>query len=314
MESFLFALGAVAPLFGVMVVGYALSLTEFFSDTMLSDFNRFVFNIALPCLLFRQSYQTDFSTGNGLRLPLFCVAFALVLVAFLWVLVPRFATDSRRASAIIQGVYRTNIALFGLPLAINLFGEQNAGDMVLIIALLVPLFNVIAVVLLSSFSDSAQKPSFKAIASEVLKNKLIWSVIIGLTVAGSHINVPDILLKPVFELGATATPLAMLSLGGQFSFKSAASNRKALAASCFLRLAAVPAVATVTAIVFGFTGVALATVFIVFGAPTASSSYIMAKTMGADGELAGEIVVFTTMMSVVTVLIGTTAFRFFGVI
>ena len=64
----------------------------------------------------------------------------------------------------------------------------------------------------------------------------------------------------------------------------------------------------------GFTGPAIGAIFIVFGAPTAASSYIMAQSMGSDGDLAGEIVVFTTMMSVLSIFVGIAALRGFGII
>lgn len=314
MENLIFAATAVAPLFGVMAVGYFLSRSGFFTGSMLADFNRFVFKIALPCLLFKQAYQTDFSAGNGLKLPLFGVIGAIFLVAILWALVPRFVPDPRRASAMIQGVYRTNIAIFGLPLAINLFGEGNVGDMVLMIAVMVPLFNVIAVILLSSFAGGVVKPSWQNILKDIFRNHLIWGVMLGLCVNAVGIALPSIILTPISDLGATTTPLSMLCLGGAFSFKSASGNRTALLWTCLLRLVVVPAAAVGVGIAMGFSGPAIGAIFIVFGAPTAASSYIMAQSMGSDGELAGEIVVFTTMMSVFSIFIGIAALRGLGVI
>ena len=297
-----------------MAVGYLLSRTGFWSGTMLSDFNRFVFKIALPCLLFRQSYQTDFSAGSGIKLPLFGVVFAVSLVAALWIFTPKFLPDPHRAASVIQGIFRTNIALFGLPLAINLFGEQNTGDMILMVAFMVPLFNVMAVVVLSSFSGAAAKPKTADVIKDILSNRLIWGVLLGLFVAGYGIKMPDVLLRPIADLGATATPLSMLSLGGQFSFKSAAQNRCTLFWACAMRLVFVPAAAVAAGVLCGFSGPAIGAIFIVFGAPTAASSYIMAQTMRADGELAGEIVVFSTMLSVFTIFAGTVALRSFSLI
>ena len=249
-----------------------------------------------------------------MSLPVFGTAFTLFLVAVLWFVVPKLVLNAGRAAATIQGIYRTNIALFGLPLAVNLFGEQNVGDVVLMIAVMVPLFNVIAVVVLSSFSESSQKPSVSSIFRDIVKNRLIWGVLLGLAVAMTGIRLPDVILKPITELGATATPLAMLSLGGQFSFKSAVENRTLLLASCLMRLVVVPALAVAAGLAVGFSGLAIGALFIVFGAPTATSSFVMAKSMGADGELAGEIVVFTTMLSILTVFIGTYLLKSTGII
>lgn len=314
MDNLIFAATAVAPLFGVMAVGYFLSRSGFFSGSMLADFNRFVFKISLPCLLFKQAYQTDFSAGTGLKLPLFGAVGAILLVALLWAILPRFISDPRRASAMIQGIYRTNIALFGLPLAINLFGEGNVGDMVLMVAFMVPLFNVIAVVLLSAFAGGVVKPSWSSILKDIFKNRLIWGVVLGLCITLAGITLPAIVLKPISDLGATATPLSMLCLGGTFSFKSASGNRTALFWTCLLRLVVVPAAAVGVGLAMGFRGPAIGAIFIVFGAPTAASSYIMAQSMGSDGDLAGEIVVFTTMMSVISIFIGIAALRGLGII
>ncbi len=313
-ENFIFALNAVAPLFGVMIVGYVLNQRNFFPDNMLAHFNTFVFKLALPLLLFRQSAATDFTAGTGMILPIFSVIFAIILTGVLCYIVPRFIKDAARAASFIQGVFRTNIALFGLPLAINLFGEAGSLDVVLVVAFLVPSFNVIAVVVLSSFSGGAHKPDIKEILKGIAQNRLIWGVVAGLAFAVAKIEVPSIILDPVNSIANTATPLAMLTLGGRFSFKSAAHNKMLIASASLLRLVVVPTIAVALGLLFGFGPTAIGALFICFGAPTATSSYIMAGSMGADAELAGEIVVFTTMLSTVSMFLGIVLLRSMGLI
>lgn len=304
MENLIFTVNSVIPLFGVMAIGYFLRQKNFFTPEFLKVLNKFCFKVALPCLLFKNTYESDIATTFNPKLLLFAAAGVVGSCLVSAAVLPFLAgtRNKRKLSAMIQGSFRTNTALFGLPLVINMFGEENSAPIVMLTMTVVPLFNIVAVVLLTLYSEEEGKTlSVRSIANELLQNGLIWGTLIGIAFALAGLRLPQVVEEPIFDMASVATPMAMLSLGGQFDFKGAISNLKYNIVTCVMRLVAIPGVMVLLALAAGFRGVELGSLFVVFCSPTATSSFIMAESMGSDGELAAEIVVSTTLFSMFTI-------------
>ncbi len=118
------------------------------------------------------------------------------------------------------------------------------------------------------------------------------------------IELPDVLLKTGTYLAELALPLALLGIGGFLSFKDITKNHLLTIISTLLKLVIIPAAATFAAYAFGFTGNDLGIIFILFACPTAIASFIMAEAMGVNSRLAGNILLLTTLASIVTITIG----------
>ena len=111
------------------------------------------------------------------------------------------------------------------------------------------------------------------------------------------------------DLGKIATPFALLLLGGQFDWKRLRGNLRLASLATVLRLVLVPAVFVAMGVWLGFRGEELGAILIVFCAPTAISSYVMAQNMGSDDVLAGQLVLTTTLFSSVTIFLWVTVLR-----
>ncbi len=304
MDDLLFSANAVLPLFLVMAVGYALRRGGLLTGPFLQGANRFCFMVALPALLFKNIYQAESVTFFNLGLIAFTVVGVLVVIGLSLLIVPRLVPDTRKASAMIQGIFRSNVAIFGLPLAFNIFGESGVQTMSILLMVAVPLFNIMAVIVLTAFSAERSGPNTKRLLGEIAGNKLIWGSLAGLVFLLLGWRLPFVVERTVFDIAATATPLAMLSLGGSFSLKTAEENLRYTISASLGRLVLVPLLATAAGVALGFRGCELGGLFIVFASPAATSSYIMAESMGSDGALAGEILVVTTFFSLFTVFAG----------
>ena len=136
-----------------------------------------------------------------------------------------------------------------------------------------------------------------------MKNPLIIASVLGVGMYLLKIELPYTIEKTVVDIGKVATPLALIALGGGFAFHKVKGDIKQLMVSVVGKLVISPLFMVTAAVLLGFRNEVLVPILLMSGAPTAVSSYTMAEQMGGDGELAGEIVVFTTGISIATIFV-----------
>ncbi|MBQ1580419.1 MAG: AEC family transporter, partial [Firmicutes bacterium] len=148
----------------------------------------------------------------------------------------------------------------------------------------------------------------------VAKNKLIWGALAGLLVNFSGIDLPDSLDTVAAGMSGCVTPLAFILLGASFSLNAATKNIKAISIVTACKLVIYPLLFMILPIWWGWKGHVIGAMLLSSGAPTAISSFPMAKGMGCDGELAGEIVVVTSVFSVLTMFLWIFGLKQFGLL
>lgn len=301
MENLVISLNVVLPLFLLIALGYALKRLRMYDEVTLKNINKLVFKVFLPVYLFHSIYSTDLSAVFDIKVILFAIAGLLIWFLLLMFLIPRMEKDNAKRGVMIQGMFRSNFVLFGLPVAISLCGEENIGITSLLLGIIVPIYNVLAVITLETFRGT--KPSVKKIVIGIMKNPLIIASVLGVGMYLLQIELPYTIEKTVVDIGKVATPLALIALGGGFAFHKVKGDIKQLMVSVVGKLVISPLFMVTAAVLLGFRNEVLVPILLMSGAPTAVSSYTMAEQMGGDGELAGEIVVFTTGISIATIFV-----------
>lgn len=301
MENLVISLNVVLPLFLLIALGYALKRLKMYDEVTLKNINKLVFKVFLPVYLFHSIYSTDLSAVFDIKVILFAIAGLLIWFLLLMFLIPRMEKDNAKRGVMIQGMFRSNFVLFGLPVAISLCGEENIGITSLLLGIIVPIYNVLAVITLETFRGT--KPSVKKIVIGIMKNPLIIASVLGVGMYLLQIELPYTIEKTVVDIGKVATPLALIALGGGFAFHKVKGDIKQLMVSVVGKLVISPLFMVTAAVLLGFRNEVLVPILLMSGAPTAVSSYTMAEQMGGDGELAGEIVVFTTGISIATIFV-----------
>lgn len=299
MENLLFSFNVVFPLFLMMCLGAFLKRVNLFNDNFLKTANKFVFKVLLPVLLFNNIYESDISVSFNMGLAAFAVAVVLLLVFFLFLIIPKFEKDNRNRGVLIQGLMRSNFVLFGIPLSINIFGDAGKGVASMLIAVIVPLYNFLCVIILEWFSK--EKVNIKNIILEILKNQMIIASLIAIFMSLLKINLPFVLEKTVADISKITTPFAIIILGGGFHIEDVHKNIKNLIIVCVGKLVLIPSLAMLAAVLLGFRGIELGALFAMIASPVAVSSYAMASQCNANDELAGQIVVSTTVLSSVSI-------------
>lgn len=304
MDNIILAFSVVYPLLFTLAVGYILKIARITDEHSLTVMNKLVFRIFLPLLLFLNIYSLEPSEAlNKENVELLILTAAVVLLAALvmHILFPLIIKEKGKCSVMIQGIFRSNLVLFGIPIATSIYGEGRIGKVSLLAAFIVPLFNILSVIILESYRYG--KVSYRKVILSILKNPLIIASLLAFVMLLLHIRLPELLLSPLESMSKVATPLAFVVLGGTFQFKRLSANFSYLTAAVLGRLCILPGILFAIAIALGFREEALVALIGAAASPTAVSSFTMAVEMDADGELAGQIVVFTSILSIATIFL-----------
>lgn len=320
-QIFLTAFYAVAPIVALIGIGYLLRRIGFLNESFIQTANRLVFHICLPAMLFVNIYNIGSIKDVRWDMVLYCLLILTFLFGLGWLLGYVSTKDLRRRGVIWQCAFRSNFAIIGLPLAQALGGDQGAAVAAVLSAFAIPAFNVYGVIALSAYTGKRKGP--KAVIKSIITNPLTLSVTAGLTAllirAGEIVALGKVsfslmrdlpfLYKTLENLKAMTTPLALIVLGGQCVFSAAKGMLREIAVSVFTRVVVAPALALCGAVVLHKSGVLpcgngeFAALIALFGSPVAVSSAIMAANMDNDRQLATQLVVWTSILSVPTIFL-----------
>lgn len=300
-ENLVLSLNVVIPLFLQMLLGNGLKKLRLLTEHTIKELNHIAFRIFLPILLFYNIYTTDLEQEFNGKLVMYAVFSILILFLLLMIFVPIFEKKNSRRGVLVQVGFRSNFVLFGLPVAISLFGADKVGSASLLIAVIVPLFNMLAVVALESFRG--KDLSLVGILKGIVTNPLILASILAIILNLNHIRLFSFLTETIGALAKIATPLSLIVLGAQFRLEDAKHCKKQLIAGLILRLLVVPAIFLPPAVFLGFRGSEFIPLMIMYCAPAAVSSYTMAELMDGDGILASQLVFYSTACSVITLFL-----------
>ena len=298
LQSFLIAVAAVLPFIVYLGFGAICRRVGWVSEEFLNKLNSVVFKCFFPFLMFWNIYHVDADTQIRGRFLAICVGSLALLILLLCLTVPRLVKAKDKCSVIIQAAYRSNFVLFGIPMAESVFGAEGAALAAMLVAVVVPLYNAFAVILFEYYRGGEIKAL--TLLKNIVTNPLILGALVGIAFLLLGIKLPVGLEKPISEFSGLTTPIALFCLGGTLHFSAMKHNQKYLTPVLVLKLLVLPLLATLISSLVGFSNVERFVFLIMSGAPVAVSSYTMAANMGGDGELAGEYVVLSTVLSIGT--------------
>lgn len=298
MESLRLSFEAVMPIFLLMALGYLLKRLRFAEKSTFDAMNRLVFKIFLPILLFYNIYQTELDLVFNGTLILFTVVGILVVYIAGYFAVLGLTRDNSRRGVMLQGFFRSNYAILGIPLVEYVCGDAATGLASLMVAIVVPMFNILAVICLERFRNKSVKPS--SLLLGILKNPLVIGCLMGALFLVTGIRLPSFLETAVGDAAQIASPLSMVILGAGFAFSGVREYLREICITVSAKLIIVPMLAVTAAALLGLRGEALVCVLVTFGAPVAVSSFSMSQQMGGDEKLAAQNVVISSALCLVT--------------
>lgn len=301
---------AVLPMCLIMALGYGTRRLGWIRREEIFAINKIAFHIFLPCLLYYNVYCSDLSGSFDPLLMAYAVGG--VLLTFGLSLGYTLLTEKlpERRGVMIQGMFRSNYVIMGIPVATALLGSDQLGTVSILIAVVVPLFNMLAVVVLEVFRG--QKPKPLHILGQIVKNPLVIASALGILTLAAGIRLPHILERTIQNVSAIASPLQLFLLGAFFQFSGLKTYRRELVTVSAAKLIVSPGLFLGLGALLGFRGVAFVSLIGIFASPTAVNSFTMAQQMGGDAELAGDIVVTTSAVSILTMFLWIFLFKSLG--
>ena len=283
-------------------------------EVFAAKMNKFVFLVPLPVLLFEQLATVDFSEVWDIKFILFCFMVTAIsitistVISLLW-------KDRSIKGEFIQATYRSSAALLGIAFIQNIYGTVGMAPLMIIGS--VPLYNVMAVVVLSFFkpgNNSFDKVLVKKTLKGIVTNPIIIGIVAGFVWSALKLPMPLILHKTVSSIGATATPMGLMSMGATFEMKKATSKMKPTLVAVFMKLIGFCAIFLPVAAMLGFRNEQLIAILVMLGSATTVSSFVMARNMGHEGTLSSGVIMMTTLLSAFTLTMWLDVLRSFGLV
>lgn len=300
MENLIFSLNATVPVFLMMVLGLVFKKIGWIDDVFAAKMNKFVFAVPLPVLVFSDLATVDFSQVWDVKFVLFCFVVTLLsiavsaLISFLW-------KDRSIRGEFIQASYRSSAALLGIAFIQNIYGTSGMAPLMIIGS--VPLYNIMAVVVLSVFrpgQNGMDRRVIKKTLKGIVTNPIIIGIAAGLLWSALQIPIPHIMEKTVTSIAGVATPMGLMAMGATFDIKKAFAKVKPTAIAALIKLVGFCAIFLPLAVQFGFRQEELVAILVMLGSATTVSSFVMAKNMGHEGVLSSSVVMLTTLFSAFT--------------
>lgn len=298
MEHLIFSLNATIPIFLTMVAGWLFRQYKMIDEPFVKVLNKFNFQVTLPLMLFEDLAGADFTSVWDGKYVLFCFGVTFVSIFAIWGLSSLFLKEKDMVGEFTQGCYRSSAAVLGLAFIQNIYGTSLMAPLMIIGT--VPLYNVMAVIILSFTGPGEHKlnkEGLKKSIAGIAKNPIIISIVLGIAVSLMHVDFPYIIDKTIHNFSVMASPLALIGLGAGFEGRKAVKKIRLTAVCTVVKLLLLPALFLPLALYLGFTGEKLVAILVMLGSATTPSCYIMAKNMGHEGVLTSGAVVATTFFS-----------------
>ena len=314
MENLIFSLNATIPIFLMMLLGMLFRKLGWMDEVFAAKMNKFVFLVPLPVLLFEQLATVDFSEVWDIKFILFCFVVTAIsitistLISLLW-------KDRSIKGEFIQATYRSSAALLGIAFIQNIYGTAGMAPLMIIGS--VPLYNIMAVVVLSVFkpgNNSFDKALVKKTLKGIATNPIIIGIVAGFVWSALKLPMPSILHKTVSSIGATATPMGLMSMSATFEMKKATSKMKPTLVAVFMKLVGFCAIFLPMAALLGFRNEEMIAILVMLGSATTVSCFVMARNMGHEGTLSSGVIMMTTLLSAFTLTMWLDVLRSFGLV
>lgn len=288
-------------MFLTLCVGLLLRRVHIVPDETFHHLSTISFRALLPCLLFYNVYSADLNSAVQPKLLIFLVLWILLWFGVNYAAYTASVPDPRRRGACIQNAFRSNIAVIGVSLAQSMMSQEGLAAMAIAISVIVPIYNVLAVITLETCRGGAPDP--RKTLGDILRNPLIIACALGFVFLFSGLRLPAPVEQAVRNLGNAGSVTTLLALGASFELSGLSQNRVVVFRCVLHRLVTAPLLALTAAILLGFRGDALGIILVCLAAPTASTAYPMALACNSDHQLTAQLVVLTSLLCTITLFL-----------
>lgn len=302
LSIFLQTLTITLPVFAMLFLGVFLRRIGMIDLGFIHAATNLVFNVSMPVMLFLAILHADLDTSlqPGVLGYFVAATLASFLLAWGWAI---WHCPRADRGVYVQGAFRGNNGIIGLALATSLYGHYGLSLGGVLGGLVILCYNSLSTMVLEVYNPNSRTSAWH-ITLSILRNPLILSVLLAMPFSYWKIELPAWLLTSGDYLASLSLPLALICIGGTLSLASLRASGMTAVGASLMKMVWLPLLGTLGAFFCGFRNAELGILFLYFASPTAAASFVMARAAGGNHELAGAIIVITTLMAVVTTNIG----------
>jgi hypothetical protein len=312
LDVLVFSFSITMPIFLILVLGVILYRIRIINDNFIDVASKLVFNVTLPALLFISISKTNLTSNTDLSLVLYALGAVTLTYIVLELVLSIWFPDKAERAVLVQGAFRSNMGIIGLAYCINAYGNDVFAVASVYLGGVTILFNILSVIGLSRALGT--NPNATSILKGIAKNPLIIAILAAFAASMSGLSLPSTLYKAGDYFAQMTLPLALLCAGASLNFSSLKNGMKGAIVASIGKLLFIPFALTFGGYLLGYRGMELGVLFLMSSAPTASASYIMVRAMKGNSALAANIIVITTIASLLSTSIGVTLLRSFDLI
>ncbi|MFT4519125.1 MAG: putative permease [Halioglobus sp.] len=302
LNLFYAALAVTLPAFAWLMCGLLLHRVGLLSDSLNDTISRLSFRYGLPVMLFAGAVQVDYSTLSTARYLLAGILATLVTLALSWGYSRRRGHSRGVQGVFVQAAFRSNLAIIGIAMTYSAYGERGPVLAALPVALMTVLYNILAVWVLNVTLGA--QTSVRSIVMGIVVNPLIIGIVAGIVWSVAGVPVPQQIGPIGGGLSAFFLPLVLICIGGSMDMSQLYKAGAICWEASFWRLCISPVLGVSLAMLLGVRDEQLGVLFLLIASPVAASSYVMVVAARGDGVLAANVVVLTTLLSIVTITLG----------
>jgi len=296
----------IAPIFLIILFGYALKQKGLLKDQFIQEANRFIFLFSLPVLIFTGIMKSDITeVGLVNIISVIAPTFAMLCLTFLLALAMGLKKGTR--GSFIQTSFHGNITYIGLAVLYYMLGDEGLKKGSILIAFLILVNNTLAIAVIS-WASQKHANIWRALAS-IARTPLIIATFLGMTLVYLGIPVPKLLMRSMGILANIALPMALIIIGASMSVGTIRSAIRLSAIVAFMKLMALPFFSYLFCYVFSVSPRDALPGIILLATPTATTSFILANELGGDTELASGVITLSTLLSPLTFVFWTYTVR-----
>jgi hypothetical protein len=295
-------LSVTAPVFVMLFLGVLLKRLNWIDAAFINTSSSLVFRATMPTLLFIAILKADLDAAlQPALLSYFVLAnVAMFGLVWLWAL---WRCPWADRGVYVQGSFRGNNGIVGLALATSLYGDYGLSLGGVLAGVVILVYNSLSAVILAIYSPDG-KASVSAIMLSILRNPLIIGVTAAVPFAYWQISLPDWLMTSAQYFAQMTLPLALICIGGTLSLSVLRESSSLATSASLMKMVWLPLLATLGAWLAGFRGADLGILFLYFASPTAAASFVMARAVNSNHQLAAIIIVLTTLWAAATINAG----------
>ena len=325
MQNLIVTFNIVAPFLLYMLFGALMKRAGYITDDFHAKLNKLVSSTILPIFNFYNLIKADLSALKEGGYIVYVLVGQIVMLAVYALLVHLLKRSPARAGAMVDTMFVNNTMVFGCAIALAMYGEGNFAPMLLVAAILLPLYNGLVIPVIQIYgskqaaldqSEDGQsvKVSTGKLLLDVLKNPLVIAVFCGLIYQFSGIEFPEFAMTFLSGLSATLTPLIFIILGAGFTFKGFMEDRKDLILCLLIKLVIAPAIMIILPLKFGYRDTVLIACLLAFASPSGVTTASVVKSCGCDERFAGEMVALSSGLSILSLFLWIFLFKTLGLV